>query len=294
MDSGGTSTNTYALSYSGEIIDQITTGCGSPAVDFEYANRNIYDSIEKIYQNNINNHLISIALGISGLGAVPNVSEMKEEIEKKYQVPCIIVTDAHIALFRLVDLTNSKDAVILIAGTGNACLGTNSKEVHLTGGGGPLLDEAGSAYSFTHRLSLNIKHNFEIGKEYTNLQKACLKYFNCKDFPELKTFFYNHTKEEIASFTKTALNSSLDEEAKALIKDQAKYLMEQVNLQYQYFKFENKLILGLLGGFFHHNELLSDEIKKIIKNNNLNIELITNIDKIYLGALLLAKQLGNK
>ncbi len=292
MDSGGTSTETFALDVDGNILYHLISGCGSPAASYTYAINNIYNSIDEVYEymQKNNNKLMFIELGISGLGAVENVKGIEKEFSDKYQAPCEIVTDAHIALMRICDLYNVSDAICLVAGTGNACLGIKNNEFHLTGGGGPLLAEAGSAYSFTHRLALRIKDNYEKGLPYTTLQQKCLSYFNCDDFPALKTYFYRHTKEEVASFTKHGVSLKNDE-VNELIKEQAQELFNQVILQYTYFKFENKVILGLLGGFFHHNDLLVDEIKKLIEINHLNIELVTKIDKVYLGALNRAKTL---
>ena len=290
MDSGGTTTNTYALTKDGEIIYQYKEGCGSPAVS-KAALHLIKTSIENVFNKMKNHTLLGISLGISGIGAIESVADLANELKNKYGVRVKIVSDAEAALRSICD----NDGIILIAGTGNACVGYASGVYHLTGGGGPLLDEKGSAYSFMQRAVMKMKERFEKGLPYSKLDNLIFSLMNLDNFPSVKTYFYNHTKADVASFTKAIINKkgkdlSQDLEIDELIKEQAQELALQAKLQYTFHKFKNKPILGLLGGFFTNNELLIDEIVKNLKNDGYDFELCPKVEKAYLGVLKIIKE----
>ena len=290
MDSGGTTTSTYALDEQGTILNKHASGIGSPAVSKD-ATKSIEEAIEAVYQKMQNHELRGLCLGISGIGAIENLARFTNDLKAKYKVKVIIVSDAAIALRSIAD----DEGIILVAGTGNACLGYQNGSYHLTGGGGPLLDERGSAYSFMQRSIMKMKERFEKGLPYSNLDQFIFTKMNLYSFPEIKTYFYNHTKADIANFTEKVLSEKIQDQAllteiKALIKEQAQELAMQVKLQYCFFKFKNKPILGLLGGFLEHNELLQCELTKILKNEGYNLEIINKVDKAYLGALKIIKE----
>ena len=103
MDSGGTTTKTYALDEQGNIILEYKSGIGSVAVKKEEALNTIYSSIEYIYKHLPNDTLLFIELGLSGVGAIPSIDGFKKEINNKYKVGVDVVSDAHIALRSICD-----------------------------------------------------------------------------------------------------------------------------------------------------------------------------------------------
>jgi len=188
-----------------------------------------------------------------------------------------------------MDISNLCEGVVLISGTGNACLGYKNGEYLLTGGGGQLLDEQGSAYSLVKQAVLQVKLHDEEGISYNDVDKIILKYFKAKNFSDLKKYFYEHTKAEVAMCAKHILELK-SPNVDNLVKEQALFLVKQLIIQVRRLNFKNGAVLGLIGGFFKDNQLLIDTIKELMEVYSIHLNLVNNVDLVYLGALRLAKK----
>lgn len=292
MDSGGTTTKTYALDDDGNVLYHLESGCGSPAIDLDYALKNIVDSIDKVYQHMLPNELKYIELGISGYTSIPDVSSFQKEIEEKYHVNVDIVTDAHIALHSFSDVLDS--GIVVISGTGNACLGCNMGKYLITGGGGPLLNETGSCYSLVQRAVIKMKERYENLLPPSNLDKVIFDHFNYSSYEDLKRYFYLHTKTDIAGIAEIILKHKNSKEVQELLKEQALFIVNQIITQVKALKFKNKPKIGLLGGLYKDNSFLIDSIENYLKFYNIEYELVYPVDNVYKGALNLIKHHINK
>ena len=296
MESGGTKTLTCGIDLDGNIIYQYHNGVGSPAVDYELALKNIFEGIDNVYKALKENYeLVFIQLGISGLGRIDDVESLKNDIHNKFGVNVDIVTDAEMSLHSV--LKNQEDyGVLVVSGTGNATCAINNNQFMIVGGGGQLLDEEGSGYSLIHKSVLEIKRKYEHGIPYDVYDLALLSWTNCLDFPALKTFFYAHTKSEMASFVYNVMNilKTSDEEselyqiAKMNVQKQGFYLATQVTTITNTLKIPNGAILGLVGGFWRNNPILLESFEYNLNLNNKAFNIVNADSNAVMGCYYLA------
>lgn len=287
MESGGTKTLTCGIDLDGNIIYEYYNGVGSPAVDYDEALKNIFEGIENVYSTLKEEYeLVFIELGISGLGRVDDVEALKNQIHSKYGVLVDIVTDAEMSLHSI--LKNELDyGILVVSGTGNATCAINNNKFMIVGGGGQLLEEEGSGYSLIHKSVLEIKRKYEHGIPYDEYDLAILKWTNSFDFPNLKTYFYAHTKSEMASFVYNVMdiikNEPIDTKiyqiAKNNVQKQGFYLATQVTTITDTLKIPNGAILGLVGGFWRNNPVLTESFENHLKLNNKHFN-ITYVDTL--------------
>ncbi len=296
MESGGTKTLTCGIDLDGNIIYEYHNGVGSPAVDYDLALKNIFEGIENVYNTLKNQYeLVFIELGISGLGRVDNVESLKNDIHNKYGVSVDIVTDAEMSLHSI--LKNEIDyGILVVSGTGNATCAINNNKFMIVGGGGQLLDEEGSGYSLIHKSVLEIKRKYEHGIEYDEYDLALLNWTKCVDFPNLKTYFYAHTKSEMASLVYNVMdivnnqdnNTKLYKIAKSNVQKQGFYLATQVTTITNTLKIPNGAILGLVGGFWRNNSVLLESFEINLKNNNKDFKIVNVDSNAVMGCYYLA------
>ena len=296
MESGGTKTLTCGIDLDGNIIYEYHNGVGSPAVDYDLALKNIFDGIEHVYNNLKDQYeLVFIELGISGLGRVDNVFELKNIIHNKYGVFVDIVTDAEMSLHSIIK-NELKHGVLVVSGTGNATCAINDDKFMIVGGGGQLLDEEGSGYSLIHKSVLEIKRKYENGIPYDQYDLEILKMTNCSDFPTLKTFFYAHTKSEMASYVYNVMDilkngnkdTYLYKVAKSNVQKQGFYLATQVITITNTLKIPNGSILGLVGGFWRNNPILLESFETHLKLNNKCFNIVNVDSNAVMGCYYLA------
>ena len=276
MESGGTKTLTCGIDLLGNIVYEYHNGVGSPAVDYQKAMDNIYDGIKQVFEHLKDQYeLVFIELGISGLGRVDNIEEIKNDLKSIYQVDVDIVTDALMSLHSV--LKNKLDyGILVVSGTGNATCAQNQDKYMIVGGGGQLLEEEGSGYSLIHKAVLEVKRKYEHGIPYDEFDKSILEWTACFDFPELKTYFYAHTKAEMASLTykvmeilyQRNIQDELYNVSKQNVQKQGFYLATQVTTIADTLKIPNGAILGLVGGFWRNNPILLESFENTLKDNN--------------------------
>ena len=291
MNTGGTSSDAGAFNLEGVELFRLHFGVGSPAVDYDEAIANILDTIEAIYQQMNRVSPVLMVLGISGVGAISDLDDFKGALEKKYHTKVEITNDAIVELYGIM---GEKEEVILsVAGTGNATVGVKNGLRHLVGGGGPLLKEEGSCYSAVLECSLLVKDDYEKRIALTPFLSNFLKEMNCPDYPALKAYFYNHTKAEIARHATFIIEEAGKgtPEAIKLVDGQAFYLVQQVKIMKEALNIENGAILGLYGGFTHHNPLLLERFNNYLKTSGITLKVCTEEVDPLKGAFNLAKQL---
>lgn len=296
MESGGTKTRTSGIDLDGNIIYEYYNGVGSPAVDYQKAMDNIYDGINKVTRALKDKYeLVFIELGISGLGRVDNIEEIKSDLKRIYQVDVDIVTDALMSLHAV--LKNKLDyGILVVSGTGNATCAKNKEKFMIVGGGGQLLEEEGSGYSLIHKACLEVKRKYEYGLLYDAFDKSILNWTNTLDFPDLKTYFYSHTKAEMAKFTYKVMDilynrniyDELYEISKQNVEKQGFYLATQVTIITNTLKIPNGAVLGLVGGFWRNNPVLLESFEKTLKDNNKTFQIENVEEEAIMGCYYLA------
>lgn len=290
MDSGGTSTYTCSIDTLGNVITEYTNGTGSPAVKYDEAFKNIYEGVKYIYENTPNIYeLAYISLGVSGLGAVEDVLVFEQSFTNLYHVPCKIVTDCEASLHAILK-NELNSGILVVAGTGNATFGINNDLSLIVGGGGPLLNEQGSCYSCIHDYALVIKNKYEKNIKLNKFDYWFLKMLGVKDYPSLKTFFYQHTKAEIASYAVYIMEEARKgiKGALKILEKQAFYLATQVTIITKSLNIENGAILGLVGGLWKNNPYILEKFEFYLNKNNLSFKIVSVQEKAIMGSYYIA------
>ena len=292
MNTGGTSSDVGAFLPTGEQVFHYKFGVGSPAVEYDEAIFNIISAIKKVIKAMDNTAPLFMELGISGVGAIVDLAHFKSDLERQFKTKVEITNDAIVELYGIMD--GADEGIMSVAGTGNATVGVKGNVRHLVGGGGPLLKEEGSCYSAVLECSLLVKDYYERRMELTPFLKGFLALVGVEDFPSLKAYFYHHTKSELASFATYIIDAANNQEPEAmnLVSQQAYFLVKQVKIMKEALNIENGAILGLYGGFTHHNHLLIKKFKSYLKQESIDLKVCTKKVDPLKGAFILAKLNG--
>lgn len=130
-----------------------------------------------------------------------------------------VVTDADIALF---GATGGAPGIVLIAGTGSVCCGTNARGVHLCAGGwGPLAGDEGSGSWIARRALQAVAQASDGRGPQTALSQAALAYFDAATMDELALAIYapSMTNERVAGLCRHVIEAAQagDEVARGII-----------------------------------------------------------------------------
>ena len=293
IDAGGTSSKAAIFDINGNILSRGKSSTGSPAVSFDRWYIHIDEAIGDAL-NNINEEIkiIKIVMGVSGLSAKVDTIFEKNYFEKKYNVPCLIVSDTLTALYSVLN-NNEEQGIIVISGTGIAIFGKNGAETAMTGGWGHIIRELGSAYSSVHDFCVNIINKYESLTPFNELENKFLKTYNYKNVREFNHLFYNHTKDEIAKLSvffkeEAKSGSSL---AKEFLYEQGVLLAKQTESLINLLKLPNYTTIGLTGGFI---EIDGEDIIKGFKEYLEQKEIYLNYNEEHKEQLIGVYRLAKK
>ena len=233
---------------------------------------------------------VVVGAGISGIGAIPDLYSYQKTLEEKFNCPITLFSDAELELRSI--MKDKKEGLICVAGTGNATIAIKDGTSYLAGGGGPLLGEEGSSYSCIQKLTMRIKTKYEMGLSYNPLEQKILQAMNCKNFPDLKAYFYQHTKTEIARFAKKVIDEAAKNDPDALlaIDEQAFCLVRQVKILVDRLNIENGAILGLYGGFTKQNSYLLESFKKYLTLAKISLSITQEAIDLPNGCYIIAME----
>lgn len=284
VDAGGSKTQIALINEFKEKLFSITLGSGSPAVVGVNAIKTIKKGVKKVYEEIKKPYKLSgIGMGISGLGVITNLEEIRYDFETIYNVPVIIETDASIALYSIITDVYNK-GILVLSGTGSAVLGINEKETVLVGGYGHLLTEVGSAYMTVNDLIKQSIKRFEKEQIVSPLTKKFFKLIKIDSVHGFRSFVYQQTKREIASFASFIVEEANagEEEAISILKKAGKDLTNDVINAYKALNLSGEVVIGFRGGFINNAKIVQDELLKSLKKANLKYKYVKgDLDPIY-------------
>lgn len=284
VDAGGSKTQVALINKFKEIIFSITVDSGSPAVVGNKALENIKRGVEKAY-NAIKPpyQLSSIGMGISGLGVITNLEEIRLEFAKKYKVPIIIENDASIALYSVITDLYDK-GILVLSGTGSAVLAIDQNQTVLIGGYGHMLTEVGSAFTTVRDLIKQSIRHFEAEQIISPLTQKFFNLIGITSVHDFRSFVYNRTKKEIASYASFIVEEAKngDQEAIDLLKNAGRDLAYDAIQAYKTLNLKDEVVIGFRGGFINNAKIVQDELLKSLEEANLKFKyIIGDIDPIY-------------
>jgi N-acetylglucosamine kinase-like BadF-type ATPase len=214
VDGGGTKTTVQIARISGEKVTQAVSGassCKSVGVDkaIENLNAGVFGAIKNLEESLEDIYFVSSCFGFAG-NIIEEDSKIYREIVfnkklKNYlnQEKSLIFNDTRIGLEAGSD---SKNKIILIAGTGSNCFGINEKgkQARATSWDYILADE-GSGYEVGLKALRAVMRDYDGRGKKTLLSKIILEELNLKDILSLNKWVYGRpfSKDRIGSLAKT-------------------------------------------------------------------------------------------
>jgi N-acetylglucosamine kinase-like BadF-type ATPase len=152
LDGGGTKTECVLMDEARKVLARSRSGPSNPLrVGFEAALAALIESAEcaiRIAQVE-RNSVAGLCAGLAGAGRMEAALEMRAALATTFPRTAVkVCTDLELALAA----TGHGPAIVLVAGTGSAAIGRDSKGlIRRAGGYGPLLGDQGSAYDIGRR-----------------------------------------------------------------------------------------------------------------------------------------------
>ena len=187
FDGGGTKTDGVAMTASGQMVGQAQAGPSNPfRVGFGAAFGAVREAALLALAESKHNKsdVVALCAGLAGVGQATDAEKMRVLLAGEFPGAAIrICTD--------LDLTMAAapagSAIILVAGTGSAAMGRDSKgEIARVGGHGPMVSDEGSAYDVGRRAVMHSLREFDRTGKDTALGERILREMGSLKWPELR------------------------------------------------------------------------------------------------------------
>ena len=292
IDGGGTKTLGAVFNESGEIVNRVEYGFANFSANEEISKANIEKTLDKLVSEiSSEDELIHIQLGIAGHSKLANKEEYLKHLVYKYNTSVDMTNDAIIALYS-VKRDLDMNVIMVLGGTGSVIMISNEAGNSVIGGFGHLLGDQGSSYNLAITALKNIINEYEENLAFSDLSKAILKEIGADSHYEISKFVYNNTKSEIAKLSRFIADFALkgNVEAINLFIAEGVHLGRQTYSAYQKLKTNEKVIIGIKGGFLlnapYVKETLIKELDKLKINYEISKEQVEPVVGAYYLALL--------
>jgi len=270
IDGGGTKTQVALLRLNGELASHDETGPSNyHNVGVKQARRTLEEACMKVIRKaGIDAKDVEIVVAsLAGLDCSLDYKAMEEAVEGFPIGRIMLVHDSMAALYA----TNAgKESAIIIAGTGSATAGINSRgEYARAGGWGYILGDEGSGFYLAKRGIVAALLEYEERGARTMITSLLLKKFNAKTPDEIIWHIYTGGMgvTEFAKLapivTEAALNG--DEVAVRIMQDAGRELANTVSGVIKRLKMEDdEFPIGLIGGVFKAGRLVTGPLEEAV------------------------------
>jgi N-acetylglucosamine kinase-like BadF-type ATPase len=271
VDGGATKTHAAILDSNFTLVGEGFAGPSNPLrVGITSAAEAVREAIEKACEaaEVRRTDLVAAQIGLAGASRPELRARMREALHTSGIGEIVVVSDADIALY---GVTEGEPGVILIAGTGSICCGTNERGKRICAGGwGPVAGDEGGGSWIARRALRAIAHAADGRGEPTSLTAAACDYFHVSDATDLSTAIYspNVTNDRLAGFgkqvieaakAKDAVASQIMAEAGSELGAAAAAVIRNLKLQTEAFQ------VGYVGGVFNAaGELVLEGIREAV------------------------------
>ena len=260
FDGGGTKTDCVLMDESGRILARTRSGPSNPTrVGLQASLGALLESAENALAVAAlpASAVVSIGGGIAGLGVAGVTTELVRMLRARLPNANVFLrSDLSMALAA----TQEHPSIAVIAGTGSAVIGRNSKDrVARAGGLGPVLGDPGSAYDIGRMaIILTLRHDRRQHK--SALARAIREFFGC-DLVALQAQVRAHPERLLPQVfpmvTKTANEG--DESSRKLLDSAAVELSELVADVVEDLELQNEpFFLAKTGGVFGRSSFFDD------------------------------------
>lgn len=211
VDGGGTKTRAVITDSRQRITGDAVAGPSNPLrVGIVNAAAAIKEAVDKACaEAGVQRADIRAAeIGLAGVRRGDLRSRMREALSGLGIGSLEVVTDSDIALF---GATGGEPGLVVIAGTGSICCGTNARRRHFCSGGwGPLAGDEGSGSWIARRALQAVAQASDGRGRRTRLTESALNYFNVTTMDELAVALYapGMTNERIAGLCRSVIEAA--------------------------------------------------------------------------------------
>jgi len=302
VDCGGSKTKIQVTDKSGKKIIQTVSGpvsyksAGGIAKAIENLNRGVFEAIKSLKKSS-SIYFESSCFGMAGYDTPEDFNTFKKivfnEKLKKYlnYNKTIIVNDN---MLGLEAGSQSKNKIIINAGSGSNCLGINEngKQGKASGWEYILADE-GSAYQSGLKALKAVMRAYDGRSEGTLLKDTILKELNLKNVPNLAKWIYEipFPREKISYLAKTVCHTAElgDKVSIRILAEEAEEAAISVRAVARKLGFkDNTFDLVLVGGLFKCEKYFKNVMVKILIKEYPNINIISLVTNTVRGAIKLA------
>lgn len=291
IDAGGTKTKAVVLNKAKDILFEADAGYGNPVIDFEIAFNHLQEVIKECLHSPFGERCKFIVAGIAGIEASQHRQTIKNELEKIFQIPVILMNDAQLAFYATL---HHHDGVLTISGTGSVSIGKKGEHVAYAGGWGHLLGDEGSAYDIAIKACKQITYEADTGSPYSPLSIALMEKLQIQEAEQLKNYIYHSPKSDIASlsYVVDALANQNDEQSLSLLKTAGEHLANQTIMLINKLQLIKPYSIGYKGSMLEKNEYVQRSFITTLKEKLEDIKMIQEADAPAIGAVFVAQEKG--
>ena len=268
VDGGATKTHAVVLDKNFKTLGEGSAGPSNPlrvgVSDAASAVREAIDracAVARVRRTDI----AAAEIGLAGVKRLDLRERMREALEALGIKSFEVVTDADIALY---GATDGKAGLVIIAGTGSICCGTNARGRNACAGGwGPVAGDEGSG-SWIARRGLQAAARATDGRgPKTPLVEAACVYFNVGAPTDLSTAIYapSVTHDRIAGFGRFVIEAAKkrDGVAREIVVEAGRELGLAAVAVIRKLKLERESFqVGYVGGVFKAGELILEAVRE--------------------------------
>jgi len=237
---------------------------------------------------------LGMAFGIAGARQEFDRAKLQKLFVKKIGVKNItVVTDAMNAI---TGAFSGDDGIILIAGTGSVLYGKHNDKLIRVGGWGRILGDQGSGFIIGREGLRELVKEYDhkpLTKKESVFSKLVRKEFGMKQENIVDMVFAQKFEIQRACECVIKAAHKNDKPYKKIVVDAADDLLQQIGLYIKLSKIRTKINIAFIGSLIENKNILSDTLKKGIKRNFKNVNIVKKKSKPTMGAIHIAMK-GSK
>ncbi|MBD0325684.1 MAG: hypothetical protein ICV68_04600 [Pyrinomonadaceae bacterium] len=270
VDGGGTKTLAVIADSRQHVLGEGVAGPSNPLrVGVVNAAAAVKEAVDKacVAASIERGEIVAAEVGLAGVRRGDLRKRMREALTGLGIHTLEVVTDADIALF---GATDGAPGLVVIAGTGSICCGTNARGVHFCSGGwGTLMGDEGSGSWIARRALQAVAQAADGRGPKTKLTQATLAYFNVATLDELAMAIYapSMTNDRIAGLGRHVIEAAKDNDelARSIVLSAGRELGAAAVAVIRELRMgREKFQVAYVGGVFTAGDLVLDPLREEI------------------------------
>lgn len=270
VDGGGTKTRAVVVGAGREVLGEGASGPSNPLrVGVGQAATAVREAVERACTaaRVRRADILAAQVGLAGVRRADLRDRMREALTGLGIASLEVVTDAEIALF---GATGGEPGLVIIAGTGSVCCGTDARRrTHFAGGWGPLAGDEGSGSWIARRALQAVAKAADGRGPETALDEAARTYFHVNRADDLGLALYSPTmtNQIIAGFARHCIELAAggDRVARAIVEEAGRELGEAAAAVIRSLRMgSERFRVGYVGGVFAAGEMILAPLREVV------------------------------